>query len=64
MTKPLRIGSLFDINKPVVDTVAHVQSLADAGFDHTFATQVFAHDALTLLAAVGSQVGEIGLGTG
>ena len=64
MTKPLRVGSIFDVNKPVADTVAHVQGLADAGLDHAFATQVFDHDALTLLAAVGVQVGEIALGTG
>jgi F420-dependent oxidoreductase-like protein len=64
MTKPLRIGSLIDDGKSVSETVAQLRGLADAGFDHAFATQTFGHDALTLLAAAGGQVPGIALGTG
>jgi 5,10-methylenetetrahydromethanopterin reductase len=64
MAKPLRIGSLIDMNKTLPDTVTQLQRFADAGLDHAFATQIFGHDALTLLAAAGAQVPGIGLGTG
>jgi 5,10-methylenetetrahydromethanopterin reductase len=64
MTKPLRIGSLLDNDKSVADTVVQLRRLADSGFDHAFATQMFDHDALTLLAAIGTQVPGITLGTG
>lgn len=64
MAKPLRIGSLIDTDRTFPDTVAQLRSYAEAGLDHAFATQIFAHDALTLLAAAGAQVPGIGLGTG
>jgi 5,10-methylenetetrahydromethanopterin reductase len=64
MTKPLRIGSLIDVDKSVPDTVTQLHRFADAGFDHAFAVQIFGHDALTLLAAAGAQVPGIALGTG
>jgi F420-dependent oxidoreductase-like protein len=64
MAKPLRIGSLIDIDRSLPDTVAELQRLADAGFDHAWAVQIFGPDALTLLATAGSQVPGIGLGTG
>ena len=64
MAKPLRIGSLIEVDKPVADTVAGLQRLADAGLDHAFAAQIFGHDALTLLAVAGAQVPGIALGTG
>jgi F420-dependent oxidoreductase-like protein len=64
MAKPLRIGSLIDMDRTFPDTVAQLRSYADAGLDHAFATQIFGHDALTLLAAAGVQVPGIGLGTG
>jgi len=64
MAKPLRIGSLIDVDKPLADTVAQLQRYADAGLDHAFASQIFGPDALTLLAAAGTQVPGIGLGTG
>jgi F420-dependent oxidoreductase-like protein len=63
MAKPLRIGSLLDGERSVPGTVAQLQRLADAGFDHAFATQMFTHDALTLLAVAGSHVPGIALGT-
>ena len=64
MAKPLRIGTLIDVDRPLGDTVAQLQRFADAGLDHAFAVQIFGPDALTLLAAAGSQVPGIGLGTG
>jgi F420-dependent oxidoreductase-like protein len=64
MAKPLRIGSLIDVDRPLSDTVAQLQRFVDAGLDHAFAAQIFGPDALTLLAVAGSQVPGIGLGTG
>lgn len=64
MTKPLRIGSLIDVDRPFAATVEQLRRYADAGLDHAFAVQIFGHDALTLLAAAGAQVPGIGLGTG
>jgi F420-dependent oxidoreductase-like protein len=64
MGKPLRIGTLIDVDRPLPDVVAQLQRAHEAGFDHAFAVQIFGPDALTLWAAVGSQVPGIGLGTG
>ena len=64
MAKPLRIGSLIDVDRPWPDTVAQLRRFADAGLDHAFAAQIFGPDALTLLATAGSRVPDIGLGTG
>jgi 5,10-methylenetetrahydromethanopterin reductase len=64
MAKPLRIGSLIDVSRPLPDTVAQLQRCKEAGLDHAFAVQIFGPDALTLLAAAGAQVPGIGLGTG
>ena len=64
MAKPLRIGSLIDVDRSLADTVAQLRRFAEAGFDHAFAIQIFGPDALTLLAAAGAQVPAIGLGTG
>jgi F420-dependent oxidoreductase-like protein len=64
MAKPLRIGSLIDVNQPVAGVVAQLRSFVEAGFDHAFSSQIFGPDALTLLAVVGSQVPGIDLGTG
>jgi F420-dependent oxidoreductase-like protein len=64
MAKPLRIGTLIDVDRPFADTVAQLQRFADAGLDHAFAAQIFGPDALTMLAAAGAQVPGIGLGTG
>jgi F420-dependent oxidoreductase-like protein len=64
MAKTLRIGSLIEVNKPVAETVAGLRRLAEAGLDHAFASQIFDHDALTLLAVTGAQVPGIQLGTG
>jgi F420-dependent oxidoreductase-like protein len=64
MAKPLRIGSIINVNRPVTETVEELRRLAEAGLDHAFASQIFDHDALTLLATAGAQVPGIGLGTG
>jgi F420-dependent oxidoreductase-like protein len=64
MAKPLRIGSMMDVDKSLPDTVAQLQQLADAGFAHAWASQIFGPDALTLLAAAGAQVPGIEFGTG
>ncbi len=64
MTKALRIGTMVNVDAPLTDVVAELQSHADAGFDHTFASQIFGPDALTLLAVAGSHVPGINLGTG
>jgi F420-dependent oxidoreductase-like protein len=64
MAKPLRIGSLIDVDKSLPETVDQLRHFADAGLDHAFAVQIFGHDALTLLAVAGAQVPGIGLGTG
>jgi len=64
MAKPLRIGSMIEVDKPLSDIVALLQRYREAGLDHAFASQIFGPDALTLLAVAGSQVPDIGLGTG
>jgi F420-dependent oxidoreductase-like protein len=64
MAKPLRVGTLLDVDKPFAATVAQLRDFADAGLDHAFAVQIFGPDALTWIAAVGTQVPGIGLGTG
>src|SRR5580704_1125766 len=64
MATSLRIGSLIDVDRSLPETVAELQRLADAGFAHAWAVQIFGPDALTLLAVAGSQVPGIGLGTG
>jgi 5,10-methylenetetrahydromethanopterin reductase len=64
MATPLRIGGLLEADKSFSHTVTQLQRLADAGLAHAFLSQIFDHDALTLLAAAGAQVPGIGLGTG
>jgi 5,10-methylenetetrahydromethanopterin reductase len=64
VAKPLRIGTMIDVNMSAADVVEQVRGYADAGFDHAFTAQIFGHDALTLLAVVGAQVPGIELGTG
>ena len=64
MAKLLRIGSILNVDQPFAGVVDQLRRLADAGFDHAFATQIFGPDALTLLAAAGAEVPGIRLGTG
>src|ERR1700728_3714800 len=64
MAKPLRIGGMLEVDKPLSDVVAQLRRYHEAGLDHAFASQIFGPDALTLLAVAGSQVPGFGLGTG
>jgi F420-dependent oxidoreductase-like protein len=64
MAKPLRVGSMIETDTSLADVVAMLERYREAGLDHAFASQIFGPDALTLLAAAGSQVPGIGLGTG
>ena len=64
MATPIRVGGMLEANRSFTETVAQLQQLADAGLAHAFLSQIFDHDALTMLAAAGAQVPGIGLGTG
>ncbi len=59
----MRIGVMFDTEKPFDDVVAQVASLNEAGIETAWASQIFGYDALTALAAIGREVPGIGLGT-
>src|SRR5665213_3171183 len=54
---------MFNNEKPFDDVVAQVASLADAGIETAWTSQIFGYDALTTLAVVGREVPSIGLGT-
>ena len=59
----MRIGVMFDTEQPFDEVVGQVASLHEAGIETAWASQIFAYDALTVLAAVGREVPGIGLGT-
>ena len=59
----MRIGVMFDTEKPFENVVGQVASLHEAGIETAWASQIFAYDALTALAAIGREVPGIGLGT-
>jgi len=59
----VRIGGLVDSSAPIEEVVADTQRLAGAGLASAWASQVFGHDTLTLLALVGARVPGIELGT-
>ncbi len=59
----MRIGTMFDTEKPFDHVVEQVASLHEAGIETAWASQIFAYDALTALAAIGREVPDIGLGT-
>jgi F420-dependent oxidoreductase-like protein len=54
---------MFNNEKPFDDMVAQVASLADAGIETAWMSQIFGYDALTTLAVIGREVPGIGLGT-
>jgi F420-dependent oxidoreductase-like protein len=54
---------MFDTEKPFDHVVEQVASLHEAGIETAWASQIFAYDALTALAAIGREVPDIGLGT-
>jgi F420-dependent oxidoreductase-like protein len=54
---------MFDTEKPFDQVVDQVTGLRDAGIETAWASQIFAYDALTTIAAVGREVDGIGFGT-
>lgn len=59
----MRIGVMFDTEKPFDEMVGDVRALHDAGIETAWSSQIFAYDALTALAAIGREVPGIELGT-
>ncbi|MHB1712373.1 MAG: TIGR03564 family F420-dependent LLM class oxidoreductase [Acidimicrobiales bacterium] len=59
----MRIGVMFDIDKPIDDVVDQVALLASAGIEAAWTSQIFGYDALTVLGIVGREVPDIALGT-
>jgi F420-dependent oxidoreductase-like protein len=59
----MRIGVMFDTEKPFDDLVAQVAGLAESGIEVAWSSQIFAYDALTTLAAVSREVPAIHFGT-
>jgi len=59
----MRIGVMFDNEKPFDDVIAQVAGLADAGIEAAWSSQIFGYDALTTLAAVAREVPSIHFGT-
>ncbi len=59
----MRIGVMFDTEQPFDDVMTQVAGLADAGIEVAWAAQIFAYDALTVLAAAAREVPSIRLGT-
>ncbi len=59
----MRIGVMFETEKPFDDVVGQVVSLKEAGIETAWASQIFGYDALTALAAIGREVPDIELGT-
>ncbi len=59
----MRIGVMFDTEKPFDQVIDQVTGLRDAGIETAWASQIFAYDALTTIAAVGREVAGIGFGT-
>ncbi|HEX7442888.1 MAG TPA: LLM class F420-dependent oxidoreductase [Acidimicrobiales bacterium] len=59
----MRIGVMFDTEKPFDDVVTQVAGLADAGIETAWSSQIFAYDALTAIAAVAREVPSIHFGT-
>ena len=57
----MRYTVSLDTSRPVNQIIDRVQQLADDGFDGVSSSQIFGHDALTLLAVIGSHVPDIGL---
>lgn len=59
----MRIGVLFDTEQPFDQVIGQVAGLRDAGIQTAWASQIFAYDALTTLAAIGREVSGIEFGT-
>ena len=59
----MRYGMQIDTAQPIPQVVEQVRQMADAGLSTAACSQIFAYDALTLLAVVGNQVPDIELMT-
>jgi len=59
----MRIGVMFDTERPFDDVVTQVAGLAESGIEVAWSSQIFAYDALTTLAAVSREVPSIHFGT-
>ena len=59
----MRIGVMFDTEQPFDDMVARWPACDEAGIETAWASQIFAYDALTALAAIGREVPGIEFGT-
>ncbi len=59
----MRIGVMFDTEKPFDEVAGQVTGLRDAGIETAWASQIFAYDALTTIAAIGREVTGIDFGT-
>jgi 5,10-methylenetetrahydromethanopterin reductase len=59
----MRIGVMFDTEKPFDEVAGQVAGLAAAGIETAWASQIFALDALTTIAAVSREVPGIHFGT-
>ena len=57
----MRIGVMFDTERPFDDVAAQVAALAESGIEVAWSSQIFAYDALTTLAAVSREVPTIRL---
>ncbi len=59
----MRIGVMLDTERPLDLVIEEVVRLHDAGIETAWASQIFALDALTVLAVAGREVPGIGFGT-
>lgn len=59
----MRIGVVFDTERPFEEMVGQVAHLSESGIGTAWATQVFGYDSLTAIAAVGREVVGIDFGT-
>ncbi|HMD46207.1 MAG TPA: TIGR03564 family F420-dependent LLM class oxidoreductase [Acidimicrobiales bacterium] len=59
----MRIGTTFDLSKPLPDIVGQLRGYAELGLSVACAEQIFGYDVLTLFAAIGNDVPGIDLGT-
>lgn len=59
----MRIGVMFDVDRPFDNVVAQVASLHEAGIETAWVSQIFGFDALTMLAVIGREVPGIELAT-
>jgi len=59
----VRIGVMFETERPFDQVVEQVLALRDAGIQSAWSSQIFGYDALTAIAAIGREVPGIEFGT-